>query len=108
MHKCLTKRYLCRKQGLTCDEILGELEVDEMDGRQDGTPDIVLFPPEEDEMTDEDSDYEDEDIMEKNPNRLGKGILSQLAELVVHKDEELPDLTVVSNFPSINSVQTLS
>jgi hypothetical protein len=76
---------------------LGGLEVSGEDAPQGGY-DIVLFPPEDETLTDEDSDDEDEDQATKNPNHLGKGILSQQAELVAMDNDELPDLTVVRNF----------
>lgn len=91
-----------RIEGLTCDQILGQLE--EEDDNQEAT--IVLFPPDEDEVTDEDSDEEDEDTVEKNSNHLGKGILSQQAVLVTYEDEELPDLTVVSAYLHIQYIYT--
>jgi hypothetical protein len=65
-----------RKVGLTTDEILGNLETLEDDDPVAGY-DIVLFPPEDEAATDEDSD--DEDELTRDPNRLGKGILSQQA-----------------------------
>jgi len=62
----------------------------------DNPADIVLFPPEDDDQTDEDSDCED-DFLAKDPNHLGKGILAQEAELVIHSpDEEMPDVSTVS------------
>lgn len=78
-----------RKEGLTTNEILGQLEVADDDEAVEGY-DIVLFPPEDEAITDEDSDDEDEDGMLKDPNHLGKGILSAQAELVVLDNEELP------------------
>lgn len=82
-----------RKIGLTANEILGNLE-ESADKGPAGGYDIVLFPPEDEAVTDEDSDEEDE--MTRDPNRLGKGILSQQAELVVNEDDnELPDLEKV-------------
>ena len=85
--------FFSRKVGLTTDEILGNLETLEDDDPVAGY-DIVLFPPEDEAATDEDSD--DEDELTRDPNRLGKGILSQQAEVVAHgDDEELPDLETV-------------
>ncbi len=88
---------------------MGGLEVSEEDAPQGGY-DIVLFPPEDETLTDEDSDDEDEDQATKNPNHLGKGILSQQAELVVMDNDELPDLTVVRNFcyPLVHIYSTVS
>ena len=68
-----------------------------LEGMYQNTADVILFPPEEDEgLTDEDSDAED-DLLDKDPNHLGKGLLSQQAELVIHsQNEELADVNVVS------------
>jgi hypothetical protein len=53
------------------------------------------MPPEDDELTDEDSDDEEE-IIPKDPGHLGRGILSQQADLIIYDpDDELPDLTMV-------------
>ena len=50
-----------------------------------------LLPPEgDDDITEEDSD-EEEELLGKNPNHLGRGILSQEAELVVRQDDESDD-----------------
>jgi hypothetical protein len=76
--------------GLPTAEILCQLE----NNQGQGAVDVALFPPDE-EMTDEDSDEEDEAIP-KDINHLGRGILTQQGELVMYNDnEELPDLTVV-------------
>ena len=76
-------------QNLTANEILAELEEGLHDG--DGDTDIYLLPPEgDDDITDEDSD-EEEELLGKNPNHLGRGILSQEAELVVRQDDESDD-----------------
>jgi hypothetical protein len=78
---------------LTATEIQGILE-EEDEGNH--ACDILLLPPEHDDISDEDSDDED-GVLPKDPNHLGKGILSQLAELQVFDlEDELPDLTVVS------------
>jgi hypothetical protein len=82
-----------RQQGLSVDEIQGILEEEEQENR---ACDVLLLPSEEDDVSDEDSDDE-EGVLPKDPNHLGKGILSQLAELQVYDEEdELPDLTVVN------------
>ena len=74
-------------QNLTANEILAELE----EGLHGGDGDIFLLPPEgDDDITDEDSD-EEEELLGKNPNHLGRGILSQEAELVVRQDDESDD-----------------
>ena len=58
--------------------------------------DIVLMPPDDETVTDEDSDEEDDAIKAGNPNHLGKGILRQEAELVIiDNDEEPSDLEEV-------------
>lgn len=50
------------------------------------------MPPDEDDVTDEDSD-DDEDTLPKDPNHLGRGVLSQRAELVLYNEtEELPEI----------------
>jgi hypothetical protein len=54
------------------------------------------MPPDDDEVTDEDS--EDEENLGMDPNHLGVGTLSQQVELSYpDADEELPDLTMVRN-----------
>ncbi len=54
------------------------------------------MPPEQDDISNEESDDE-VGVLPKDPNHLGKGILSQLAELQVYDlEDELPDLTVGS------------
>jgi hypothetical protein len=59
--------------------------------------DVLLMPPEQDDVSDEDSDDED-GLLPKDANHLGKGILSQLSELQVYDTEdELPDLTVIDS-----------
>jgi hypothetical protein len=53
------------------------------------------LPPDDDEVTDEDSD-DNEDAVPMDPNHLGRGILSQQAELVMYSEvEELPDVDEV-------------
>jgi len=80
-------------RGLNATEIQGMLE--NMAG--DEAADVVLFPPEDDEVTDEDSDEED-DLLPKDPNHLGRGVLLQQAELVIHTNsDELPDVGVVND-----------
>ena len=44
------------------------------------------MPPEDDDVTDEDSEDE-EAILPKDPNHLGRGILSQEAEMVILEDD---------------------
>lgn len=72
-----------RYVGLTTDEILGHLE--EMDSHMKA--DVVLFPPEDNDITDEDSEDEEE-LQEKDVNHLGRGVLSQAAELITHVLQE--------------------
>jgi hypothetical protein len=60
--------------------------------------DVNLMPPDDDDLTDEDSD-EDEDSLPKDLNHLGRGILTQDAEIVEYDTEDtMPDLTRVSLF----------
>jgi hypothetical protein len=50
------------------------------------------MPPDDGDMSDEDSD-DDENILPKNQNHLGKGILTQQAEVVLYNDNDvLPDI----------------
>ena len=89
LHKLFLSQFFLvfRVQNLTANEILAELE----EGLHDGDGDIYLLPPEgDDDITDEDSD-EEEELLGKNPNHLGRGILSQEAELVVRQDDESDD-----------------
>ena len=91
LHKLFLSQFFLvfRVQNLTANEILAELEEGLHDG--DGDTDIYLLPPEgDDDITDEDSD-EEEELLGKNPNHLGRGILSQEAELVVRQDDESDD-----------------
>ena len=50
--------------------------------------DVLLFPPDNDAQSDEDSDDEEE-IQPKDVNHLGKGILSQPAELIVYQQGDV-------------------
>ena len=89
LHKLFLSQFFLvfRVQNLTANEILAELE----EGLHDGDGDIYLLPHEgDDDITDEDSD-EEEELLGKNPNHLGRGILSQEAELVVRQDDESDD-----------------
>ena len=75
--------YFCRQINYTAHEILSILE----ENPPQQPTDIILFPPDESgNMSDEDSGNEDDDI--KNVNHLGKGILSQMGELVTHHNED--------------------
>ena len=65
-------------KGLTVSEIQGQLE-DEDNIRCD----IVLMPDDTEEYSDEDSDNE-EDVLPKDPNHLGAGILSQVTEVTIY------------------------
>ena len=76
----------CRKISFTVHKILSIL--------QDDPPlqptDIVLFPSDDlGNVSDEDSANEDEGM--KNVNQLGKGLLSQKGELVLHYNEDKLD-----------------
>jgi hypothetical protein len=57
---------------------------------------VVLFPPDNDSISDEDSDDE-ETTLPKDLNHLGRGILTQQAELIIYQDEELPDISTSSS-----------
>jgi hypothetical protein len=60
--------------------------------------DVNLFTPDEEEMTDEDSDEED-DAIPKDINHLDRGILTQQGEFIMNNDnKELFDFTVVRKF----------
>jgi len=61
--------------------------------KQQDSVNIILYPSQDEVVTDQDSD-EEEGEMSKDPNHLGKGILSQQAELE-NFDEDLPDITRV-------------
>lgn len=52
--------------------------------------DVFLMPPDDDNNTDEDSDDE-EDVMPKDPNHLGKGVLSQKAELLIYETADVEE-----------------
>ncbi len=60
--------------------------------------DVVLLPPDKDDLTDEDSNDEDE-VLPKDLNHLGRGVLSQNAELVIYDDEDSP---VIPLLPVVN------
>jgi hypothetical protein len=50
------------------------------------------MPPDDGDMSDEDSD-DKEDTLPKDQNHLGRGILSQQAEIVLYNDDDiLPDI----------------
>lgn len=49
------------------------------------------MPPDDDGQSDEDSEDEEE-LLPKDPNHLGRGILSQNAEMVIYNQEDdLPE-----------------
>ena len=81
-----SSKYIFRIRGLTANEIVAELE----EGNIGGPVDIILMPPDDDGLSDEDSDDEDS-ILPKDPNHLGGGILAQKAELVVYGDDDGED-----------------
>jgi hypothetical protein len=83
---------LFRQQGFTATEIQGLLEEEESANH---ICDVLLMPPEHDDISDEDNNENDE-IISKDANHLSKGILSQLSEPQVYdRENELPDLTVI-------------
>jgi hypothetical protein len=61
--------FLFRKEGLTTNQIQGLLEIKDYPDR---AVDVVLLPPEDDAVPDEDSDVE-EDVLPKDPSHLRKG-----------------------------------
>ena len=73
------------KKFLTADGILGQLEEEQV--TLQNAVDVVLMPPEDGELTDEDSE-DDKELLPKDPNHFGRGILSQQAELVIFKDDD--------------------
>lgn len=80
--------------GLTIAEILSLLH----NNQRQGAVDVNLFAPDEEEMTDEDSDEED-DAIPKDINHLDRGILTQQGEFIMNNDnKELFDFTVVRKF----------
>jgi hypothetical protein len=53
-----------------------------------GPVDVILMPPDDDDNSDEDSEDE-EDTLPKDPNHLGRSILSQQAEIIVYNNDDL-------------------
>lgn len=68
---------------MNLNEIVALLE--ENDDRND--VDVILYPPDEDELTDEDSDEED-NRTGMDVNRLGQGLLRQQAEIQVNANDD--------------------
>lgn len=60
-------------------EIQALLELDEISGK---AIDVNLVPPDENDLTDEDSDEED-GCQPRDPNHLGRGLLAQQAEVSI-------------------------
>ena len=55
-----------------------------------------MYPPDEDDITDEDTDDEEDGAKRKDVNHLGPGLLNQQAEIVIDDIyDELPDLQMV-------------
>lgn len=78
---------------MTANEIQGLLENDD---NPDRAVDVILLPPADDALSDEDSDLE-EDVLPKDPNHLGRGVLTMQAELTYFDvEDELPDLELVN------------
>jgi len=72
-------------------EIEGMLEEQELAHR---ACDVLLMPPVDDDLTDEDSEDEEE-TLPKDPNHFGRGILMQVSEIQIQdKDDTLPDLVI--------------
>ncbi len=99
----VTIKYIYRKKGLTADEILANLESGTAETAKKARAtaaaaayDLIFMPPDDETVTDEDSDEEAEARKAGNPNKLGKGVLRQQAELdIIDNDDELPDLEEV-------------
>ena len=89
--------------GLNASEIIGLLEMQEELTRP---VDIVMMPPDESDISDEDSDNE-EDRLPKDPNHLGHGSLSQAADLVLFDDadDELPQVMEVDETGKLTAVE---
>ena len=90
--------------GLNASEIIGLLEMQEELTRP---VDIVMMPPDESDISDEDSDNE-EDRLPKDPNHLGHGSLSQAANLVLFDDadDELPQVMEVDETGKLTAVDS--
>ncbi len=56
-----------------------------------GPVDVILMPPDDDDNSDEDSE-EEEDSLPKDLNHLGRGILSQQAEIIVYNNDDLTEV----------------
>ncbi len=83
-----------RKEGLTTNQIQGLLEIKDYPDR---AVYVVLLPPEDDAVPDEDSDVE-EDVLPKDPSHLSKRILSMQVEMVIwDAEDELLDLEIVND-----------
>ena len=89
--------------GLNASKIIGLLEMQEELTRP---VDIVMMPPDESDISDEDSDNE-EDRLPKDPNHLGHGSLSQAADLVLFDDadDELPQVMEVDETGKLTAVE---
>ena len=63
---------------------------------------VVLMPPEDGELTDEDSE-DDEELLPKDPNHFWRGVLSQQAELVIFDDDDEDTAAAVALAPLVSS-----
>lgn len=89
-YKTKFETFSFRKRGLTVNQIVGQLE------EEDTACDVLVWPSWNDFNSDSDSESE-ENVLPKDPNHLGAGILSQISEVIVYdRDEELPDLIDVN------------
>lgn len=82
--------FFCRNVGLSVNQIAALLE-------NPAIPDIqrnvVLFPPDQDTVSDEDSEEEDDTGIGMNINHLGPGMLQMAAEIEFDDPvDELPDI----------------
>ena len=89
--------------GLNASEILGLLEQEEVHSRP---VDVVMMPPIESDISDEDSDNE-EDVLPKDLNRLGQGTLAESADLVLYDDDDddLPEVMEVDQAGNLQAVE---
>ena len=90
---CLPNYFFCRVTVLTVSEIQALLELDEISGK---AIDVNLVPPDENDLTDEDSDEED-GLQPRDPNHLGRGLLAQQAEVSI-----IDSLLCPSAYPSVS------
>jgi hypothetical protein len=99
LYSSFTARFFfSRTLGLNTDQILVELE----SGSGSVVVDVVFLPPESDAISGGDSS-DNEDTLPNDINHLGRGTLSQQAELIIYDAvDELPAIIVGDNsLPSV-------